>query len=160
MEQNVHFQLVYNRFEQDGFNQHKNTIAGIPVNIAHKQRGSRFISKMDFFGIFGIKESVSKEDIERFSIESFDYAKKIYKGTRGLSGGFAALPALFSAKVDPAARELVKTYQKKHFASFEVPTIVDLTAHETLWCRDTPILGGLVYGTLQNFIWWFYRVES
>ncbi|TFG26864.1 hypothetical protein EU528_13735 [Candidatus Thorarchaeota archaeon] len=159
IELDMYIQATYNRFDKDGFIQHNEIVNGIDVTIAKQQefRLSWMATKMHYTGIYGVLEHITQQDAELFSTACFECAKKNYSGRRGLQSGFSSISALISRSVDVAAKEWVTNFQKKHFASFEIPVIIDLSSNELLFCQKKPLWGRIYYGSFHEFIYKYYR---
>jgi len=101
---------------------------------------------------------VTKGDIERFSAEAFKFAHHNYTGiARGLQSGFSSISALITTDATQEAKNWVAHFTKKHFASFEVPVLVDLSTLELVYCRKKPLWGRIYYGRIHDFIERYYR---
>ncbi len=141
IEQSEYIQATYNRFDKDGFIQHDEVVNEIEVTVAAQQefRLSWMATKMHYFGIYGALDHITQQDAELFSAACFDCAKENYTGHRGLQSGFSSISALVSYNVDIAAKQWVLNYHKKHYASFEIPVIVDLSSNEILFRQKKPL---------------------
>ena len=159
IELDMYIQATYNRFNKDGFIQHKEIVNGIEVTVAKQQefRLSWMATKMHYTGIYGALDHITQQDAELFSTACFECSKKNYTGHRGLQSGFSSISALVSHSIDVAAKQWVKNYQKKHFASFEIPVIIDLSSNEILFRQKKPLWGRMYYSTFHEFIYKYYR---
>ncbi|MHA1930097.1 MAG: hypothetical protein ACTSV2_16110 [Candidatus Thorarchaeota archaeon] len=159
IELNEFIQATYNRFDNDGFIQHNEVVNGVEVTIAKQQefRLSWMATKMHYFGIYGALDHITQHDAQIFSTACYDCAKKNYTGLRGLQSGFSSISALVSYSVDMSAKQWVANYQKKHFASFELPVIIDLSTSEILFRKKKPFFGRLYYSSFHEFILKYYR---
>lgn len=158
-EYDEYLQAIENRFNKDGFHQHREVVNGLEVTVATAKefRLSWMATRMHYFGIFGAKDHVTQQDAEKFSQASFELAKRKFTGMRGMMQGFASISALASNNVDLAAKQWVEHYQKKHFSSFELPVIIDLSTYETLYCRKKPWFGRIYYNSFFQFIIKYYK---
>lgn len=159
IELDMYIQATYNRFNKDGFIQHKEIVNRIEVTVAKQQefRLSWMATKMHYTGIYGALDHITQQDAELFSTACFECSKKNYTGHRGLQSGFSSISALVSHSIDVAAKQWVKNYQKKHFASFEIPVIIDLSSNEILFRQKKPLWGRMYYSTFHEFIYKYYR---
>ena len=160
LELDEYLQATYSRFDKDGFDQHSEVVEGIDVTVAAQKefRLSWMATRMHYFGIYGAKDHVSLPDAEMFSKACFECAKKSYTGIRGTMSGFSSISALASISVDLQAKQWVEKYQKKHFSSFEIPVLIDLSTRDTLFCKSKPLWGRIYYGSFHEFIYKYYRV--
>ncbi|MFW9910410.1 MAG: hypothetical protein ACFFEF_17780 [Candidatus Thorarchaeota archaeon] len=155
-----YLQIVHDRFQHDNFQLRQDTVADVDVTVATMQefKWSWMATKMHFFGIYGVSGEVTKADIERFSAEAFQFAHSNYTGIgRGLQSGFGSLSALITTNATQEAKNWVANFTKKHFASFEVPVLVDLSTLELVYCRKKPLWGRIYYGRIHDFIERYYR---
>jgi hypothetical protein len=101
---------------------------------------------------------VTKSHIERFSAEAFEFAHHNYTGIgRGLQSGFVSISALITTNATQEAKNWIAGFTKKHFASFEIPVLVDLSTLELVYCRKKPLWGRIYYGRIHEFIERYYR---
>jgi len=155
-----YLQIVHDRFLHDKFQLRQDTVADVDVTVATMQefKLSWLATKMHFFGIYGVLGEVTKANIERFSAEAFQFAHRNYTGiARGLQSGFSSISALITTNATPDAKNWVAHFAKKHFASFEIPVLVDLSTLELVYCRKKPIWGRIYYGRIHDFIERYYR---
>lgn len=158
-----YLQLVHDRFSGDGFQLTQKTISELEVTIATMRefRLSWFATNMHYFGIYCICGEITQSLIERFSIDSFEYAKHNYSGwPRGFQKGFASLSMLASFNVDLEAKKWVENRSKKHYAAFELPVIVDLSSSEVIFRRKKPLWGRIYFNTFHNFIERYYTPQQ
>jgi len=158
-----YLQLVHDRFSDDSFQLVQDIISDIEVTIATMQefRLSWLASKMHYFGVYGLYEEITQPVIERFSLDSFEYAKHNYTGLpRGFQKGFASLSMLASLNVSLEAKNWVEKYSKKHFAAFELPVIVDLSKSEIIYRKKKPLWGRMYYNTFHHFIEKYYAPRN
>ena len=156
----TYLQLVHDRFLQDGFQLRQDTVADVDITAATMQefKLSWFATKMHFFGIYGVLGEVTKASAERFSAEAFNFAHRNYTGIgRGLQSGFASISALITTNATQEAKDWVAHFSKKHFASVEIPVLVDLSTLELVYYRKKPIWGRIYYGRFHEFIERYYR---
>jgi hypothetical protein len=156
----TYLQIVHDRFQKDNFHLRQDTVADVDVTVATMQEFNLpwMATKMHFFEIYGVSGEVTRNDIERFSAEEFDFAHRKYTGIgRGLQSGFASISALITVNATQEAKDWVSHFSKKHFASAEFPVLVDLSTLELLYCRKKPIWGRIYYGRFHDFIERYYR---
>jgi len=156
----TYLQLVHDRFQQGKFQLRQDTVDNVDVTVATMQefKLSWMATKVHFFGICGVLGEVTRIDIERFSAEAFNFAHRNYTGIgRGLQSGFASISALITTNATPEAKNWVAHFSKKHFSSFEIPVLVDLSTLELVYCRKKPLWGRIYYGRFHDFIERYYR---
>lgn len=156
-------QSIYDRFVNDEFTMGETNLSDIRAVVAKKGqfKWSWLATKMHFFAIFGVVDHVSLSLIQNFTKEAFKFTKANYDGLpRGLQSGYACLSALISANVDSDAAEWTHKTPEKHFASFEIPIIKDISNNELHYFRKKPIWGRLYFGPFEKFINHYYGLTT
>lgn len=113
-------------------------ICGIGTRVAYDEvfRMKWLFSKLKIFSIVGNCEYVTKETMEKFSKECFDYAVKNYRGLpRGFYNKMVVFPILGSTNVDESAKKFVKSKSNRGVTSCTIPIIMDFSS-ETLYHND------------------------
>ncbi len=96
-------------------------------------------------------ETIAPADLEAFSRQAFDWALANRRGLpRGFGGSVVVHPVAVFARVPEAARAWVERYTPKHWAAFEFPALVDLSAGAVYCPTATPVWGAAYYATLRR----------
>lgn len=116
MDTNMYLNIIYEKFKQDGFKLNEDKIGSFDVTVARKKqfKWSWFATQVNFFAIMGVSKNITKEIIENYSQNCFDYAIKNHRGLpRGFQAGPASFALLVSSNVDEDAKKFVQEIQKK-----------------------------------------------
>ncbi len=106
-----------------------------------------------FLSIGVIDEIVTKEKIEGYSGELFNYAKNNYTGIPGgLQSGIASIAILAAENIENSAKEYCYSFSKKRWSGFEVPVLVDLSSKEIIYFNKRPLWGFIYYSFLKKLI--------
>jgi hypothetical protein len=157
-----YLQIVHDRFQHDKLILHQDTVANIDITVATMQefKLSWMATKVHFFGIYGVVGEVTLDVMQSYSAEAFNFSMHYYSGiARGLQSGFASISAIITMNVAPDVKKWVAQCTKKHFASFEIPVLVDLATLELVYCRKKPLWGRIYYGRFHDFIERYFRPQ-
>jgi len=99
-------------------------------------------------------ESATKADAEELFDAGFRYAKKVNRVPllRGLQFGYMVIPCLVVRHRDEGLVRYVESRPRKHWAMFEFPVVVDLSARAVHYYQKTPIWGGFFYSDMRDLV--------
>ncbi len=155
MDQKTYLDIIHKKLTQDGFDLTNDKINELDVMVAIRKKFSiaKFAAQMNIFVIVGTSDHITKDVIENFSKAALDYAIKTNKGLlRGLQSGVVCFAVLVSPNVDDSAKKWADKNPKKHFASFEMPVILDLGNDKIHYCKKTPFFAMIYYKPFRNII--------
>jgi hypothetical protein len=125
------------------------TIGGIECSIGYLKefKWSFFATQLNTFLIIGNANGViSKQVIEDFSSNCFEYALKNHKGwPRGLQAGVGSIAILQGNALDKEAIEFCQTLSKKHWSAFEIPVLYKTDEKKLIRFTSTPIWGAIYF---------------
>lgn len=100
------------------------------------------------------EQPLSVSVMEKHLAESFNYAKKNYKGwPRGFQSGLAVINILISKNIDIDLKEYCKKLKVgKKFAGFSIPVVIDSNTGEAFYFEKNPIVGGIYYPHFKRLI--------
>jgi len=97
---------------------------------------------------------VTVDLVERVLGESFDYAKKHYKGwPRGFQSGIGVISILISNQLDEQAIEYCEKIKSgKKWAGFSVPVVLNSSTYETHYFKKNPMWGRIYFPHFKELI--------
>jgi hypothetical protein len=126
-----------------------------PLALARFHRRAFSLTKFGFLdtlcSVVLVQESASTDSLMKFSRDAFAAALKAKIWLpRGLGGTALSYAAIVMDHASPDAQHFVNTYQPKHWASFEFPVLVDLSANRVLLYEKTPVFGSAYYAGFRR----------
>lgn len=150
-----HAEAVCRKLELDGFQLHRDTVAGIPVTVAQKKQFKMawMATQMNMFILVGVPPSVTADTINAFSNAAIDYAIRTKTGLpRGFQAGVACFALLVSPAVDEAAKAWAAQKPPKRWAASIMPVVYDATTRTLHYYRKTPLWGAIYYKSFRQMI--------
>lgn len=99
-------------------------------------------------------QTLSVSIMEKHLAESFNYAKKNYKGwPRGFQSGLAVINILISKNIEQDLKDYCTQLKVgKKFAGFSIPVVIDSNTGEVFCFHKNPIVGGIYYPHFKRLI--------
>lgn len=146
--------------------------------VKEKYQASQFISELNAYEFYEdqfelawlatklkqytyvtLQDNVKVEDIQTYSKNCMKYSLKNYKGLRrGLQVGVVSFHVMVGYQIDKEAITWVLQQPKKHFAAFEMPILIDLTAEQVYFYPSTPLWGAIYYKHFREYIMSHLRI--
>ena len=98
------------------------------------------------------EDILSEGQIETFSSNAFRFAlKNKFFLPRGLGGMAIAYPLLIAENVSNSVRQFItRSYNPKHWSSFEFPVVFELSTGQLLFYQSTPAWGAAYYRSFRT----------
>lgn len=127
----------------------KVTLAGIPCTIGYtkKFKWSWMATQLNTFIFIGeVNTLVTKEVIEEFSNQCFNYAIKNNKGwPRGLQSGVGSVALIAGNNFSSEAMDWCEKVAKKHWSAFEIAALYYTEEKRTIRFSKQPLWGRLYF---------------
>ncbi len=134
----------------------KDTLAGIPCTIGYnkKFKWSWMATQLNTFIFIGETGAlVTREVIEDFSKQCFNYALKNNKGwPRGLQSGIGSIALIAGNNFTPDAIEWCEKVSKKHWSAFEIAMLYHVEEKRAIRFQKQPIWGRLYFSYFAEMI--------
>lgn len=108
---------------------------------------------VDAFVVVTRPESPTPADLEASCTSAFDFGlDNKSRFPRGLGGSLVVYPVVVGDGISRAARDWIAAYRPRHWASFEIPVLFDLSANEAVYDGSTPVWGRWYYAGFHETI--------
>ena len=117
------------------------------IGYIKKFKWSWFATQLNTFVIIGkTNETISRQMMEEYSKDCFEYSLKNHKGwPRGLQAGVGSIAILQGSVVDNEAKEFCERLSKKHWSAFEIPVLYDIVEKKAVRFIKKPIWGTIYF---------------
>ena len=123
------------------------------VLASRSPRRKEILEKLNIFAFLGSSEFITKDEIEKFSKLSMEYALQHCEDSlEDKETGIISFAILTSFKVDDEAIDWIQNGADNHITAFEMPVISDLEKNELYYYTKTPAWGASYYSFLRDFI--------
>lgn len=149
---------IIENLKSEALHHSETEIAGAPSAVGYEKKFkwgwmatqlNSFIVASDFGD-----QTITPEIIEKHLAESFQYAKKNYKGwPRGFQSGMGVISILMSSNVTEEAKEYcIKLKSGKKWAAFTIPVVMNTANEEVYYFKSKPMWGRIYYPHFQKLI--------